>query len=364
MRKRSLFRTSIALISCLTLFWQFCLPQPTAAATMTVLRMYLNRQQADVATGITFQLFLTPKTNVSGGANANELRIIFPDADDGKWCRSAGSLTVTGITDPTGGSESATQLPGTLAGSTCAAGSGSGSAESNRDRLLIAAVSNLTATTKYGVQIVANAGALGTASSAGNNIQVEVRTRDNSTQIDSGSLALSLITSDQVAVSATVTPTLTVVVAGAPVSLGVLASTSNSYAGITSTVTTNASGGYLSVVKYDATLTSGSDTIADVTGSPPDNLAAGTAAYGVSSSQTGNTVGQWDADSSNCDGTTRTTANTVSATSLSTTFKSFASSATPKSSEAATLCFLATMSGTTPAGSYTSTSTVVTTARF
>lgn len=340
--------------------------QRAEAGTIIYMRDYLNRQQADLATGVQHEIFFK---EISGKTVAdNEVRIIFPDGDDTKWCRTVGALTVAAITEPTGtfvSGESGTGLLGTLA-ATCAQGSGTGSAESNSDRLLITGVGALVATTNYGVRLSGSTGILGTAAAAAGNIQVKVNTyEDASTQEDSGTFALSLVADDQIGVSATVDPTLSVAIAGDPVVLGTLEVDSVHYDGITSTVTTNATSGYVSMVKYDATLTSGTNTIADSAGGSMDSD-ENTSEYGVSSS---------DADVTAIIATTNTTpacstaqqeesVTTLNATALTTAFKQYAGATSSASADATTLCFLATISTTQAAGSYTSTSTIVTTARF
>lgn len=334
-----------------TLLFSFPL-YPSFAGTLTTPRDYLSRQQANVSTGIQHEVFFTATNAVSGGAGINKVILQFPDADDTKWCRTAGTdLTITGIANPTGATESATILPGTLTGA-CTQGSGA----SSYDKITVSGVNDLSAATKYGVRIAQNTTAiLGTATSAANDIQVTVTTNNGTSDVDSATLAVSLITSDQVAVSATVTPTLTVALSSTTAALGTLSTSNINQAGITSTVTTNAASGYASLVKYDATLTSGSNTIANTAGG---TIVAGTEEYGASSSQSGNTITQWSPTS--C----ATTATTSNATALSTSFQSFASASAPVSSEATTLCFLAGIAVTTKPGSYTSTSTVVTTAKF
>ena len=89
------------------------------AATLTTPRIYLNRQKVNMAAANTVQydVFFTVVTGITNG----KVKINFPTNntdDDTKWCRTAGSdLTVLGVTDPSGATESATALPGTLAGS-------------------------------------------------------------------------------------------------------------------------------------------------------------------------------------------------------------------------------------------------------
>ncbi len=151
---------------------------------------------------------------------------------------------------------------------------------------------------------------------------------------------------------------LTVSLSGNSVAFGTL-TTGQVYQGsISSTVTTTGSGGYVSVVSYDHTLQSGANTIADTTGSPPNNMSAGTSGFGASTSQAGNTIAQWNPTS--C----ATTASASSATPLSTSAKSFASSSGTVSGQATTLCLLTALSGTQVPGAYTSNLTVVTTGRF
>jgi len=323
------------------------------AAAITTPRNYLNRQKAAETTGIQHEIFFTEASGKT--STDNEVRIIFPDADDGLWCRSAGSLTLTAITNPTGATESATGLLGSLSG-TCAQGSGSGAAESNSDRLLITGVGALSASTKYGVRAVGNVAALGTAAAA-NNIKVEVRTyEDSGTLEDTGTLALSLIADDQVSVTATVDATLSVALSGTTASLGTLSTSNVNQASITSTISTNASGGFVSLVKYGATLTSGANTIPDESGG--GTIVAGTSEYGASSDDT--TSVDLATTSNSC----ATGGGPMNATALSTTFKIFASESAAASADVTTLCFVATTSATQQPGSYTSTATLVTTARF
>jgi hypothetical protein len=147
--------------------------------------------------------------------------------------------------------------------------------------------------------------------------------------------------------------TLTVSLSGSSINLAALSASVVTQGGISSTVTTNAPSGYVSVVKYDQTLTAGSQTIPNAGGS----LTNGTAGFGASTSKSGQTIAQTTTSCS-------TGAGTFNASSLSTTFQSFASSATPATGDSTTLCMLAGISGTTAPGSYQSTITIVTTPRF
>ena len=358
MTQQNFVRTSkkiVALVAILSLFVLYPWSKPAQAlGTMTTLRVYLNRQQKQVTTGVEFDLFFKPATNVSGGTGTNKVIFSFPnDANDNTyWCRTAGTdLVITGEANPTGSSaESATSLPGGTLTGVCA--------QSTPDTFTISGVDNLTAGTKYGVKITQKVSSpvaiIGTANTSQTNLIVTVKTNNGSADVDSGTLAIATIDADQVSVTASVAPTLTVTLSGTSAALGSLDTGHVNQAGVSTTITTNASGGYLSLVKYDHTLTSGSDTIADVSGT----IAIGQAKFGASSSQSGNTIAQWNPTACT------TTTSTSNATALTTAFQSYATSATPKSAEATTLCFLAGIAGTTPAGNYASTATIVTTGRF
>jgi hypothetical protein len=170
-------------------------PEPSQGGALGTPRDYLNRQQAAVASGIVHEVFFTTSGAVSGGPGSNAVILVFPDADDGLWCRTAGSLTGTGIENPTGATESATALPGTLLGA-CSAGSGPGSF----DTLTIIGVDNLAPGTKYGIRIAGNGAALGSAAAA-NGIKVTIKTNNGTSDVDLGTINLALIANDQVAVS-------------------------------------------------------------------------------------------------------------------------------------------------------------------
>ena len=321
---------------------------PASAATLTTPRDYVTRQKAALTTGEKHQVFFTPVTGITNG----KVLLVFPDADDGLWCRTAGSdLTVSALTDPLGGSESATNLPGTLAGS-CAQGSGG----SSFDTITVTFTGTINSGTKYGFSVTDGAtGKLGTAATA-NNIKVTLKTQNNSAvDQDSSTFALALVADDQIAISATVDVTLSVSLSTNTAALGTLSTAQVSQSGVDTTVSTSAAGGYISLASYNATLTSGVNTIADTSGG---TIAAGEAEYGVSSSQSGNTVTQWSPTACS------TTGTTSNATALSTTPKSFASASGSVSGQATTLCFLASIDATQAAGSYTSTATIVTTAKY
>ncbi|MEK7637481.1 MAG: hypothetical protein AAB402_03825 [Patescibacteria group bacterium] len=152
---------------------------------------------------------------------------------------------------------------------------------------------------------------------------------------------------------------LTVVLSGTTLNLGTLTAANISYQGVTSTVTTNATSGYVSLVKYSAILTSGSDTIADAGGT----ATAGTSGFGASTSKPSQTILASTASPA-CTTTLQTQTGSAAATTLTTAFKQFASAAAAASADATTLCFLAAVGGTQAPGAYSTTVTLVTTAKF
>lgn len=121
----------------------------------------------------------------------------------------------------------------------------------------------------------------------------------------------------------------------------------------TATVTTNFQGYTLTVVQ-NGPLTYGSATIAPVSPSP-GTISAGTEAYGIATSKASQTITQ----NSSC-----STVGNFSA--LTTSPQSIAGSTSPTSSsgDTTTLCYGATKSGATAAGTYTQTLTYIATGKF
>lgn len=174
--------------------------RPAQAGTLTNVRDYMLRQQANLTSGQEHQVFFAPVTPLPG--SANQVSYLFPDADDGLWCRTGGNLTLTPISDPAGATENATPLPGVGLTATCVAGSGPAS----RDRIVVSNVGPLNAGTVYGWRVEDATGQLGTPPPA-NGIIVNLETSDGLNTIDGKQFYLSIITSDQVQISAVVATT-------------------------------------------------------------------------------------------------------------------------------------------------------------
>lgn len=171
-----------------------------------------------------------------------------------------------------------------------------------------------------------------------------------STIRDSGKLAVAITSSDQVTISATVDPIITFTISANSASLGTLSASAVATTTITATTTTNAAGGYSATILEDGNLRSDGNDIDDVADGA---VTAGSEEYGVSTSDSGQTIVQ---ESGACDG------NPASA--ITGSAQTFAG-ATGPSTEAVALCFAASINATsTSAGSYSHTVTLISTGTF
>ncbi len=339
-------KISVAIYAALFVF-TMVLPWTVAqAATLTTPRDYLSRVAENLTTGEVHQVFFTTATAVSGGVGANSVIIVFPDGDDGKWCATAGSdLTVSGIANPTGGSESATTLPGSLAAA-CTQGAGA----SSFDTITVSSVNNLSAATKYGVQISdGSTGKLGTPANTTTGL-LTIKTNNGSTDVDSAQAAVDIIANDQVSVSATVPPSITFTLSANSINLGTLSTGAVANSTHTARTVTNAANGYVTYVYSDGNLRNGSNTIAATTGT----LAAGTAGYGIATSDASQTVTQDAACGS----------APYNVTALTTSQQSVAGATSGPVDETSTICYAAAIASDTVAGAYTQTVTFVTVGLF
>ncbi len=165
------------------------------AGSLAYLKDRLNRLIQNQTNGIAHIVVFTTENAVSGGAGNNSVVLVFPDADDTKWCATAGTdLVAIGSTE-----DSAAALPGTLT-ARCTQGSGG----SNYDTIYVEGVDNLSATTKYGVQVSDGSTAkLGTPAATTTGL-ITVKTNNGTGDVDNEKLAVDIITNDQVTVTATV----------------------------------------------------------------------------------------------------------------------------------------------------------------
>ncbi len=345
-----------------------------SATTLTTIFDRLGRVKADTASGVSHSIVFTPATEVAGGGGVTMaiLKLQFPNADNGKWCRTNGALVVS-IASPDAGT---TGLPGTTLSASCTKGTDG----SSYDTIYICASgtgNTWSASTPYYVNITdTGVGKLGTMTAA-SSIKVLATTGihatvcgDPSSPIDTGSFALATITDDQVAVTATVDPMFTFSVNNLTPGFGTFSSTTKRYAttngsGATSdpgannpsyvTLTTNApNGATVSVASqyaglYKAATPGVAHTIAATAASA---VATGTESYAlyVKSPSGLSAVAGFSGESS--------------ATALTTSLQTILTASAPVSSGAADIGLIAAVSGSTMAGSYTDTLTFVGTGKF
>jgi hypothetical protein len=195
------------------------------AGTLGSTYLFLSRIQTNLAgtTGQEVEMILafTPSQSFYL-ADSARVDIFFPMADNAQWCRTAGSLTVSGVTsgapDITG-HEITAALPGTLS-ATCSQGNGT----TTVDTITITGVGDLVNTSTYGVKVSNGslAGVLGTSATSGSRT-IAVQVSDNN-NLDSKAFGVYLLADDTVEVTATVAaaPTVTCTISPVTVSLGTL----------------------------------------------------------------------------------------------------------------------------------------------
>lgn len=186
---------------------------------------------------------------------------------------------------------------------------------------------------------------------------------------DSGTLAVPILSDDQVVVSATVDPTITSTLSSNACNLATLTSSAINTCNYTNTVTTNASSGYVARLLDLSSVTAGklcspsaavcTNDINRTTG----NVDLGSEEYGVATDRSAQDLADYGTGAGEC----TTPDNPQEATALSSdqvTAQSYGSSSGPVSAEVSRLCHAASITGTTPAGSYTGTVTHITTGTF
>jgi len=327
----------------------------TEAASMQA-RDYMSRNQANITSGITHEFVISPITTTSGN-----LIVVFPDADDGLWCRTAGSLTAV----TTGLHDSAQALPGTLSAS-CTQGSGA----SSYDTITISGVTSISSPNTYGVRVSGNVGVLGTTSSATNSI-VTVKT-NNGSDVDTRNIVLVTVASDQISITGKVDPTLTFGITDTQIGFGTITAAALRYAtadevgaaaapgaGAPTTVSasTNAQSGLVIEVRdQNAAAGSGmynSSPATTLTSRASTAVAFGTVGFGVYAKNASNiTLDEaFDHDS-------------ASDLAISTSFQPIASTTAAVSSASFDVAAIAAVAASTAPGDYADTLTLVATGKF
>jgi len=248
------------------------LAQITSAASLTNTYIRLNRMK----TGTDSTMRVVFKTTSTGGATG--LTIDMNGADGGlSWTSNSGTVSATqAITGVSGCDVSATALPG---GSLAASGSGA--------VITVTGVTALSATTLYCFDLT-TANSVHTPTSAGEYHPVITETGGAT---DSVTVAVRVVTNDQVTVNATVPPTFNFAISSCAGNIdnftaNLTASAVTSTAGCVVTVNTNALNGWFAWAKDSNTglhSATASHTVASVAAGSQSDLSSstGTEGYGL-----------------------------------------------------------------------------------
>ena len=215
------------------------------ANALTAIYFYLSRMATSIdgsTNTVIYAIAVAPTQNMATGGT---MSIKFPDADDGWWCHTNGSLTITGVASAlpdmaatNWAIDAALPNNGSALTATCTKGVGVGTL----DTIAIANIGPLTGGTTYGFTIAngSSAGVIGTDDTPGTHTTTV--TVQSGAVIDSGTFDLYLVATDTVTVSATVqaVPTVNCSISSSSVSLGTLFP-GGAFATITNTISTTTS---------------------------------------------------------------------------------------------------------------------------
>ncbi|MCK9368979.1 hypothetical protein M0R04_03385 [Candidatus Dojkabacteria bacterium] len=215
------------------------------ANALTAVYFFLSRMATSIdgsTNTVVYTIAVAPNQTMATGGT---MTIKFPDADDGFWCHTNGSLTITGVASAlpdlaatNWAIDSALPNSGSALTATCTKGTGASSV----DTIAIANIGTLTGGTTYGFTLAngSSAGVIGTDDTAGSHtVTLDVQ---SGVIIDSGTFDLYLVSTDTVTVSATVqaVPTVNCAISSTSVSLGTLFP-GGAFNSITNTLTTSTS---------------------------------------------------------------------------------------------------------------------------
>lgn len=324
------------------------------AANLTTLSDTMSRIKVSEAANHTIE-FVTP-TGVD--ASTDTITFTFDDTGDNFDFGSVSEADMDLAVDDDGGCDG-TWTDKTLA-ATAAAGSWGVSVNATSDEITLTAPTDAT-TGEIGAGICvqleigtnASNGGAGTNQITNPSAAATYVVDIGGTFGDSGSYAVDIVSDDQIQITASVDPTLDVIFSSNTCALGTLTSTTIETCNYDITVSTNATNGYEATIVEDGDLRNATDSIADAGGT----VTAGTEGYGVGTSKAGQTITQNTACTDGAGGS-------QVGSSLTGTEQQFANATGPVSSDATTMCHLATVSGATPAGSYSQTATIIVTASY
>lgn len=163
------------------------------------------------------------------------------------------------------------------------------------------------------------------------------------------------INNNNVDISASVEPSLSVNLSSADIALGTFSSTNISTSYYDTTISTNSSSGYIAYIKADGKLRNAANDINDVSGGTVDD---GTEAYGVATTKASQAISRInDANSdtfytsADCEALNNGT-TPINASAVATTDLQYASASGSVSNDVTSLCFAVSIAGSTPAGSF------------
>lgn len=172
---------------------------------------------------------------------------------------------------------------------------------------------------------------------------------------DSGSIAIALVGDNQVAVTASVDPSITFSLSGNAANLGTLSVSAINTSALAATTSTNSLSGFSTTIQQDHALQiDGTHTIPAVTA----GVHLGTREYGISTTDSAQTITSDTA--ANC----TTPPNPKTAAPITTSAQSIAGATTGPVTEGNTFCLAASIDGATTAGVYSQTLTFISTATF
>jgi hypothetical protein len=235
------------------------------------------------------------------------------------------------------------------------------------------------AATQYGVSVTdGTTGKLGTHTTASNDIKVTVTTGTaasctDPTAVDTGAYALSIITTDQVGVSATVDPLFSFSISQTSIGFGSFANTTKRWATTdTNGLTSEPGSGNPTQISITTNAPNGAVVMAKSTGSTvaaglykaiaPAKLIAAVASSAVTTGTEGYGLYVKNATSYTIDEGFDN--DTTSDLAISTAFQPIATLAAAASAATADVALSAAINGTTPAGTYADTITLEATGKF
>lgn len=284
--------------SLLVLILSFLIVTTIQAGTLSAVYVFLSRLKVNLngsgAQAVEMILAIDTSTAVSSGGT---IKIEFPDAEDAKWCRTAGALTVSGVASSAAdfpasnwAIDAALPTSGTLT-ATCSQGN-----TGTVDTITISNVGALTAGTTYGVKVSSSTGIIGTDSTAGEHV-LNISVNSGGVPIDSKSVKIYLVSDDTVVVSANVAdiPSVSCTISSNSVNLGTLYPGGTYVTGTHTISTSTTSSGYYWAVygtgdgSTDAGLWNGTTLIQSGTTATLNLASATTYGFGMTLSDPDNT---------------------------------------------------------------------------